>query len=142
MAPELLFPRKFGLEKGVSSKEADVYALGMTVYQVLTGKWPFHPKRETEIVHAVISGERPPKPKNAEEVGMTEVVWNLLRKCWEEDRSKRPSILDVLKMFCDITGERRTVDSAIEPAGSSPNLSGNDGSGVSESASQMTFSCE
>ena len=46
MAPELLYSAKFGLEKGLPSKEADIYALGMTVYQVLTGKWPFYPKRE------------------------------------------------------------------------------------------------
>jgi len=140
MAPELLFPRKFGLERGVSSKEADVYALGMTVYQVLTSEWPFYPKRKPEVMLAVISGERPPKPENAEEIGMTEVVWNLLRECWEGDRMKRPSILDVLGRFCDIAGERKTVDSATEPAGSP--LPGNNCSGVFENASQMNFSCE
>jgi len=142
MAPELLYPRKFGLDRGVPSKEADVYALGMTVYQVLTGKWPFHPKRESEVMLAVMSGERPPRPENAEEVGMTEIMWNLLRECWEEDTTKRPSILNVLGRFCNITGERRTVDSATERAGSSPNLSGSSNSGVFGNALLMTLSCE
>ena len=114
MAPELLFSTKFGLEKGVPSKEADVYALGMAVYQVLTGKWPFFPMREGEVTHAVISGERPSKPENAEGIGMTEAVWDLLRECWKEDRMKRPNISDILKRFCAIADEGRTTDSAIE----------------------------
>jgi len=112
MAPELLFSAKFGLEKGVPSKEADIYALGMTVYQVLTGEWPFYPRKETEVVHAVISGERPPKPENAEEIGMTDVLWDLLRECWRGERTTRPNISDMLRRFCDITGERRTTISA------------------------------
>ena len=99
MAPELLFPAKFGLSKEVPSKEADVYVFGMTVYQVLTGKWPFFPRRETEVMLAVVSGERPPKPENAEGTGMTEVVWELLRECWREDRTTRPSISNILKIL-------------------------------------------
>ena len=116
-APELLLPDKFGLEKGVPSKEADIYALGMTVYQVLTGTWPFYPKREVEVMHAVISGERPPKPENAEEIGMTEVLWDLLEECWREDRTKRPNISEILGRFCEITGERKSTDSTVEVAG-------------------------
>ena len=50
MAPELLYPAKFGLEKGVPSKEGDVYALGMTMYQVLTGQVPFHSKKVFEVI--------------------------------------------------------------------------------------------
>ena len=113
-APELLFPTKFGLDKGVPSKEADVYALGMMVYQVLTGKWPFYPRREAEVMHAIVFGERPPKPKNAEEIGMTEVVWDLLRECWREDRMTRPTIINILRKFCEIIGERGTTDPAVE----------------------------
>ena len=124
MAPELLLPEKFGLEKGLPSKEADVYALGMTVYQVLAGKRPFHQKRETEVMFVVISGERPPKPENAGEIGMTDVVWDLLTECWREDRTKRPNISEVLGRFCDITGERKTIDSTIEVAGPRHDITG------------------
>jgi hypothetical protein len=35
MAPQLLVPSKFGLEKCTPTKEADIYAMGMTLYQVL-----------------------------------------------------------------------------------------------------------
>jgi len=120
MAPELILPEKFGFEKGVPSKEADIHALGMTVYQVLTGKWPFYPKREAEVMHAVISGERPPKPENAEEIEMTEVVWELLVECWREDRTKRPNISEILGRFCGIIWERKASDPTIDLAGTRP----------------------
>jgi serine/threonine protein kinase len=135
MAPELLLSTKFGLDKGVPSKEADIYALGMTVYQVLTGRWPFYPRREAEVMHAVISGERPSKPENAEKIGITEVVWDLLRECWREDRATRPNISDVLGRFCDITGEGRTIDSVIETVG--PRLDTTDSGGPIHSESTV-----
>jgi serine/threonine protein kinase len=112
MAPELLLSAKYGLEKGVPSKEADVYALGMTTYQVLTGQWPFFPRREAEVMLAVLTGDRPAKPENAEVIGMTDALWNLVEECWKEDRSKRPDISNILGRFCEITGERITTDSA------------------------------
>ena len=142
MAPELLYSTKFGLDKGVPSKEADVYALGMTVYQVLTGKWPFYPRKEMEIVHAVISGERPPKPDNAEKIGMTGVVWELLEECWREDRTKRPLISEILSRFCKLTGERQTIDSMAEATILRPDVAGNRNSVASENPSWTTASCE
>jgi serine/threonine protein kinase len=35
MAPELLIPNNFGLEKCVPSKESDIYAFGMVIYEVV-----------------------------------------------------------------------------------------------------------
>jgi serine/threonine protein kinase len=35
MAPELLSPEKYGLDRRIASKEADIYAFGMVVYEVL-----------------------------------------------------------------------------------------------------------
>ena len=106
MAPELLHPTKFGLDKGVPSKEADIYAFGMTAFQVLTSKRPFLSRRKAVIIHAAITGERPAKPENVEGMGMAEIVWDLLSECWREDRTTRPNSLDILKKLCDITGKR------------------------------------
>jgi len=36
MAPELLVPPKFGLDMCTPSKEADIYAMGMVIYEVRT----------------------------------------------------------------------------------------------------------
>ena len=115
-APELLLPTKFGLEKMGPSKEADIYAFGMTMYQVLTGKRPFCPMRNAGIIRAVISGERPAKPENAEEVGMTDAVWNLLRECWKEDRTTRPTIGDIEDWIRDIAYPSTSYPSTPTPS--------------------------
>jgi hypothetical protein len=62
----------------------------------------FFPRREAEVIHVMVSGERPPKPDDAERIGMTGIVWDLLRECWKEDRVTRPNTSDVLGRFCDI----------------------------------------
>jgi hypothetical protein len=79
----LSHPRRLWFYPGqrVPSKEADNYALGITVYQVLTGNQPVFPRREAEVIHAVVSDGRPLKPVNAEKIEMTEVAWGLLREC-------------------------------------------------------------
>ena len=38
MAPELLVPSKFGMDKCAPMREADVYAMAMAIYQVLTAQ--------------------------------------------------------------------------------------------------------
>jgi len=107
----------------------------------LTGKWPFYPRKEVEVMHAVICGERPPKPDNAEEIGMTEVVWELLGECWREDRTKRPLISEILTRFCKITGERQTIDPTAEVTIPRPDVASNRNSMVSENPSVTTLSC-
>jgi len=114
MAPELLLPTKYGLEKRVPSREADIYALGMTIYQILTSKQPFLQKRKARVMYAVILGERPVKPENAKEIGMTDAMWDLLKECWMEDRVARPDITEVLKKFRGITGGSKTTSRTPE----------------------------
>jgi len=40
---------------------------------------------------------------------MTDVLWDLLKECWREDRTMRPNIRDAQRRLCDIVGERETA---------------------------------
>ena len=40
---------------------------------------------------AVLRGERPEKPLNAESLGFSDVLWRLLQSCWSESCSTRPT---------------------------------------------------
>lgn len=114
MAPELLSPAKFGLEKGVPSKEADIYSVGMTAYHVLTGKVPFISSTLAGVVIAVTNGQRPHKPMDLGKVGMTERVWDLMEKCWNPNRMARPTIIQVLEKFYEFTGGNKVTNSTVQ----------------------------
>ena len=63
--------------------------------QVLTGALPSSGFSGPEAVFRVLGGERPSKPGNALELGLSDEVWKLLVDCWRTDRFSRPSIRDV-----------------------------------------------
>ena len=47
------------------------------------------------MVFKVFGGERPSKPANALELGLSREVWKLLEDCWKTNRTSRLSIKDV-----------------------------------------------
>lgn len=101
MAPELLHPEKFYLGACLVSKQADIYAFGMVVYEVLTGCPPFGPEkfRHPEIILRVIEGKRPRKPEEVGDIGFGGGTWELVQQCWHQDREERPTVEEISKHF-------------------------------------------
>ena len=107
MSPELFDLSRFG-SNGRPTRESDRYALGMVVYevrppprspksssltrlQVLTGLRPFHRKFPLTVVPAILKGERPTRPLDAEFLGFSDTLWELVELCWSESMSTRPT---------------------------------------------------
>ncbi|KAG0587193.1 hypothetical protein KC19_2G147200 [Ceratodon purpureus] len=83
----------------VFSRAADIYAYGMTCYEVLTGKLPFenHPLHDktSSLINQVINHDlRPKVPKYVE-------GWarKLLKRCWQRDPRARPSMGEILDIL-------------------------------------------
>ena len=66
MSPELLHPNQFGLKDSRPTRESDCYALGMVIYEVLSGKAPFAALKDFMVMRKVTDGERPERPEGAE----------------------------------------------------------------------------
>ena len=49
MAPELLVPSRFGLEKCAPTKGADIYAMAMAIYQVRVVRCPVGTRVDSHI---------------------------------------------------------------------------------------------
>ena len=138
MAPELLYPEKYGLRDCRLSEEADVYAFGMVVYEVLTGRTPFAVEklRQLDIILRVMMGKRPRKPERTGEIGFGEGTWELVQRCWDQDRVRRPTMDEISNHFNEVVGNSSMVPpgptmSAYEPASPvvSEHDSGSRGSG-------------
>ena len=99
MAPELLTPGTFGLAKSRPTQPADIYAMGMVIYEVLTGSYPFSNLNlgSFEIVFRVSAGERPTKPGNAEGIGFGSGTWELVQECWKTKSARRPTVERVVQ---------------------------------------------
>ncbi|KAF9642014.1 kinase-like protein, partial [Thelephora ganbajun] len=66
MAPEMLWPEKFkfpgDVQKRLPSKSTDIYALGMTTLEVLTGRRPFDNIKNATVILEVTRGRKPDRP--------------------------------------------------------------------------------
>ena len=90
MSPELIAPQRFGLKSSRPTKYSDCYALGMVIYETISGNLPFHEHTDLAVFVKVLEGERPPRG-----VRLTKTLWNMLELCWAHQPSNRPSIEDV-----------------------------------------------
>ncbi|KAF8605857.1 kinase-like protein [Ceratobasidium sp. AG-I] len=88
MAPELL-----GEDSVERSLQADVYALGMTILEVMTGRSPFFEyKNEAAVSLAIIRGKRPSQPEEiSSSTRYGDKRWNALLKCWAPEPEDRPT---------------------------------------------------
>ena len=116
MSPELLHPERFGLEDSRPTVESDCYALGMVVYEILTGRPPF--PLGSIVIRKVLDGERPVRPQGPEGNLITDGIWSVMESCWKPQSGDRPCIEAVLLgLEGDLSAlmtASRTVDGEVE----------------------------
>ncbi|KAG8724975.1 hypothetical protein FRC09_011003 [Ceratobasidium sp. 395] len=80
---------------------ADIYALGMTILETLTGDFPFPDKQDHQVMYGVMfERSQPVRPEAYIPVGSKDgdKMWSLLQWCWEYEPGKRPSTRKVKKI--------------------------------------------
>ena len=102
MSPELLNPEPFGLEDSCPTTESDCYALGMVVYEVLSGQVPFALWKGTVVILKVMEGKRPERPRGTQGAWFTDRLWEVLELCWEHQPRDRPSLKTLLRCLENI----------------------------------------
>src|SRR6266511_2192578 len=82
IAPEVL------LQKKQKTKESDVYSIGMLMWEIFAGHPPFDDRaHDYHLILQIGEGLRPPTLPN-----MPGDYAQIMRKCWDIDPSKRPTI--------------------------------------------------
>ncbi|CAB4442911.1 unnamed protein product [Rhizophagus irregularis] len=92
VAPEIF-------QGAIFSKESDIYSLGMIMWELTTGCKPFYNIVNTsdiKLIYKVIDGKRPVITNDT-----PECYSNLMKRCWDSDPSKRPSITEIKEVADD-----------------------------------------
>ena len=119
MSPELLYPSQFGFKDSQPTKESDRYALGMVIYEVLSGKVPFATSPDFIVMRKVVDGEHPERPEGVQGLWFTDDLWEMLDRCWVTQPKSRLSIEAVLECLEQVSKAwkppSRQVDEDVEP---------------------------
>ena len=117
MSPELIDPEQFGFKKYCPTKASDCYALGMVIYETISGKLPFHQYTDLNVFFKVVRGERPRRGR-----GFTDDLWKMLGLSWKPQPDVRPNVEDVLLCL-------QQASNPPEPESMSPPVGGGAGVG-------------
>ena len=92
MSPERIAPERFGFKNSRPTISSDCYALGMVVYETISGNFPFHKDTDLTVSMKVVDGKHPSQGGK-----FTKSLWGMLEHCWAAKPNDRPSIEDVLR---------------------------------------------
>jgi len=105
MAPELF------QETPIYSEASDVYAFGVIMWELLTGKRPFEGRNEAQIARMSEKGERP--SLDGFELGDPFVV--LMRRCWDHRPVCRPAFQHILGELRQMGPLQRAPSEPLSP---------------------------
>ena len=77
-------PEEFGFDKYRPTKTSDCYALGMVIYEIISGHLLFHDHKDLTVFVKVLRGTRPRRGP-----GFTNNLWKMLELCWEPQPDAR-----------------------------------------------------
>ncbi|KAJ7029234.1 kinase-like domain-containing protein, partial [Mycena alexandri] len=104
-APELL------LGEMQNHYGSDIYAFGCVAYEILTEKPPFYElMNDMAVSIKVIGGSRPSRPGPE----LSEVLWQLLLDCWEQDSTKRPKVAVITQRLVSLHVGGRKLQGATD----------------------------
>ena len=120
MSPELIAPENFK-SNGHPTKASDCYALGMVIFEVLSGKTAFFPHGNHLVIKKVLDGERPERPEGEGGALFTDTIWEILKLCWKHKPGERTNAEAVLPCL-----ERTLLQpsSEMDGTGTRPDASG------------------
>ncbi|QRV78643.1 Tyrosine kinase domain protein [Ceratobasidium sp. AG-Ba] len=77
--------------------QSDVYALGMTIYEIVNNNVPYHDKHDLAVpVEVLVYRRFPSRHDDAIRIqGPTNWLWTLMTDCWDHDPLVRPLASDV-----------------------------------------------
>jgi serine/threonine protein kinase len=100
MAPEVM-------TSTVATPKADIYALGIILWELLSGQWPFADVNPVQLVPLVLNGTRP-----AIDSRWPASIVEPMKACWQADPESRPSAEHVVEHLLAQISDKTTSANA------------------------------
>ncbi|MFR9776534.1 protein kinase domain-containing protein [Micromonospora sp. MS34] len=97
--PAYLAPER--LDDGQVSPATDVYAVGLLLYRMVTGRLPWQASTTTQMLRAHMYNDPEPMPPV---VGLPDAVEGLVRRCLAKRPEDRPATAEVARTLADAAG--------------------------------------
>jgi serine/threonine protein kinase len=137
MSPELIAPQRFGLKSSRPTESSDCYALGMVIYETISGNLPFHEDTDLTVFVKVLEGKRPSGGAK-----FVRGLWRMLERCWESQPNNRPTIEDVLRclVFSNFSEPPSLeVDEGMQEDGDDRDSTSGSSDGTSDASTTTSF---
>ena len=106
MAPELLKNKPF-------SKEVDVYAFGIVLWEIFAREVPWNAMDPRDIITKVGNGERPEIPR----YDCPDFIQTMISSCWAQNALDRPSFKEVHQQLREWTPPVSHIRDSVEGFG-------------------------
>jgi serine/threonine protein kinase len=94
------------------TKKSDIYAFGMTMLEIFTGKMPFSQKKnDSSVIFYVLDGGRPELPPF---LAARESLRKLVQDCWASEPNSRPTSRAVSEILDTSSMHENSSTSSIE----------------------------
>ncbi|KAF0242964.1 MAG: protein kinase domain-containing protein, partial [bacterium] len=100
--PAYMSPERFGSMS--YDGKADVYSLGLVIYEMLTGELPFVFNERTPYKMAMVHMQEPPRPLRILNPAVPENIEKILMQTLRKTSSKRPTIKEFAQEFTQAVG--------------------------------------
>ncbi|MET8282163.1 serine/threonine-protein kinase [Micromonospora sp. NPDC005174] len=108
--PAYLAPER--LDNGQVSPATDVYAVGLLLYRMLTGRLPWEANTTTQMLRAHMYSDPDPMPAVP---GLPDAVTDLVRRCLAKRPADRPTTAELARTLAEAAGMLAAVP--VSPAG-------------------------
>ena len=81
--------------------------------KAFTGKRPFSGFTTPDILSKIVDGERPARPQEAQELGLTDSMWDMTVRCWHQDPAQRPTMTEVVELLRELLVSSLSIEADL-----------------------------